>query len=430
MENIHWQWLLGRFCMIERLLEEYCHEFTVALSPLPPDSDAFPSSDWVSSSTNYSRAFSVLRFCTLHMSFAHIKVSKMARRVFYCIARLQLPQGLVFERVFSLLEGVDSTIERHMKRKLYALMEDHRVVPNEKSEIPISNGADLLSGRGAMPVLSATSFAVTNGTLPQVNVTASSPMTDVVTLVVSSLVSSSADDVLPDEVDGPRPMNSSTGGREVPEGLASLTEVAQNSASRCVMEIPRPLVEYADACVSTSPLPVQNGEIWVSQTMSEQQRQEIGSSNAPPTSQTDNAPVPNVTPVTHNTDKIPLSGAVVAKRPNPEAAVAARPDRIAMSLKGDSAYASFVMDRSVGSKESLCDSPPILSAQLDAAFGSSQVGLLTEDLSDLILSPSSRPEEKVSFKTEVATTPGNSPQRSASESLVCWCMQFQQFLWH
>lgn len=421
VENLHWQWILGRFCMLERLLEEYCHEFTVILSPLPPDSDAFPSSDWVASSTNYSRAFSVLRFCTFHMSFAHIKVSKMARRVFYCIARLQLPQGLVFERVFSLLQDVDSAIQGHMKRKLYALMEDYRVVQNGKSEVPVSSG-DNLPSSGLLPV-SATSSAVINGTLPQVNVTASSPVADVVTFVVSSLVPVSGvsfvtgaptDDTPADEADGPHPLNASTASKAFPERLAPLTAVAQEGAKGCITEIPRPLVEYADACVSTSPLPVQNGEIWVSQTMIERQAQETSTSNAS-VSQTDNTPVPNNTAITHNTDGTSSSAPVIAKPHNREVAVLTRPDNIAMSLQSD----SFLMNRSVGSKESLCDSPPILSAQLDAAFGSSQVGLLTEDLSDLILSPSSRPEEKVSFKTEVATTPQNSPQRSASELMLC-----------
>lgn len=385
VESLHWQWILGRFCMIERLLEEYCHEFTVSLLSSSPES---PHDDAIS--PDCSRTFSILRFCTFHMNFAHIKVSRMARRIFYYITRLQLNNEAVFEKACMLLDDVEPAIRRHMKRKLYSLLEDYRRIPQGKPET--SGFVEVVPSDAALLAMSS---EASQTALPQVSIIASSPVTDVVTFVMSTVTP-----IVPDAA-----ASSGTGlgvlesdGVDSPVVVGESTEwTSRGRVGESVAAVDQsPRVQYVDACVSTSPLPVHGPDLW-------SLRDEASDCGG-------------------LAKRFSVEMRCISEQCNSASSQASDASALAQDAVGSTDGApskivqpirtSFAFSTSMGSKESLYDSPPILSACLDAAFSVRRVGLLTEDLSDLL--PSSASEEKVSFKTEVASSPQNSPQRSAS----------------
>ena len=119
--SINWQWLLGRLCMLDRLLEEHSSEFEVV-------SGAFESAHVINEPRlNHDRSFAVLQFSAKHMSFAHAKVAKMVHRVFYNVASLQARVGgmAIVEQICSLLDEVDSSVRQHMRYRLQKVARDY-----------------------------------------------------------------------------------------------------------------------------------------------------------------------------------------------------------------------------------------------------------------------------------------------------------------
>ena len=73
---------------------------------------------------NYKRVLTLLRFSARYVNFAHVSVSKTVRRVFVCAARMQLHNDAVFAEICHLLDDVDAP---QVKRKLFMATEDfHR----------------------------------------------------------------------------------------------------------------------------------------------------------------------------------------------------------------------------------------------------------------------------------------------------------------
>ena len=117
VSQVQWQWLLGRFYILDNLLEEYPREFMVNKDKLV-DNNCDPP-------VNFTRIMDLLKFCAPVLSFPHSKVEKLARRIFYLTARLQIHNYSVLKEILQLLEDTDTTIRNSMKRRLLKLQEQY-----------------------------------------------------------------------------------------------------------------------------------------------------------------------------------------------------------------------------------------------------------------------------------------------------------------
>ena len=123
-----WQGLLGRLYMLDRLLEEYVSEFTVESNEHNDHAEA----TILDEAQNYDRVFSILNFCILLMSHTHSKVSKMARRVFFLLAKLQAHSRTVLKDISDLLDDVNVNIRTHLRRKLWRVAEEYSHLQRDK----------------------------------------------------------------------------------------------------------------------------------------------------------------------------------------------------------------------------------------------------------------------------------------------------------
>jgi hypothetical protein len=156
--SVHWQWLLGRLYMLDRLLEEHSSEFEATARVVSS------SSVTTEPRSNHDRSFSVLQFGALHMSFAHAKVAKMVHRVFYNIAALQAQVGgmAVVERICALLHDIDPHVRQHMRYRL------------QKVAIDYSTAAQTLNGSSKYGESNPVVFFVSAQTTPSLEMLADS----------------------------------------------------------------------------------------------------------------------------------------------------------------------------------------------------------------------------------------------------------------
>ena len=158
--TVQWQWLLGRFYMLNRILEDYPTEFIVhPQKDLPSKHDSAPR--------NYTKVMTVLKFTTPTLDHSH---GKCARRVFYLVALMQTHNREVFNEIGDLLNDLNTNIQVGMKRRLLRVAEEFhlsekvlRVVEKEEEE-------DLWMPLFTTPTLSATSTPRCNSPVSVLNV--------------------------------------------------------------------------------------------------------------------------------------------------------------------------------------------------------------------------------------------------------------------
>ena len=142
-DNVQWQWLLGRLLMLDRLIDEHPMEFIVKHDSECCEEVNFPPEHL----TNYNQLMSIIRFCLNALSNSHTKVAKEAKRVFIMAARLTAHQPAVFHQIMEMLSNVDSTLQLSMKKRLRGVAGEFHVaqkmawmVQQGASSIPLGAG--------------------------------------------------------------------------------------------------------------------------------------------------------------------------------------------------------------------------------------------------------------------------------------------------
>ncbi|NWS74001.1 M3K1 kinase, partial [Crotophaga sulcirostris] len=120
IESSNWQALLGRLCLIDRLLLEFPGEF-------------FPHvicGDIVQADTiidRYKKLLSLLTFTLQSIDNSHSMVGKLSRRVFLSAARMVARVPHVFVKLVEMLSVTSSTHYARMRRRLMAIADEMEI---------------------------------------------------------------------------------------------------------------------------------------------------------------------------------------------------------------------------------------------------------------------------------------------------------------
>uniref|UniRef100_A0A8C9VAH5 Mitogen-activated protein kinase kinase kinase 1 n=1 Tax=Scleropages formosus TaxID=113540 RepID=A0A8C9VAH5_SCLFO len=117
-EATNWQALLGRLCLIDRLLLEFPGEFYphIVSSADGPQSHALVE--------RYQKLLALLSFALQSIDNSHSMVGKLSRRVFLSAARMVARVPHVFVKLLDMLSVTSSTHYARMRRRLLAIAEE------------------------------------------------------------------------------------------------------------------------------------------------------------------------------------------------------------------------------------------------------------------------------------------------------------------
>lgn len=126
---VQWQWLLGRLCMLDRLVEEFPLEFTVAAS------ESGDPVDW-------RRSKAIVKFSLKAAQNTHNRISKVAVRVFLITARSAVQNIEVYKQIQNMIQDIvlDHSLLVKLKKKLMLMSEENRLL----SPAPSVYGGDAL----------------------------------------------------------------------------------------------------------------------------------------------------------------------------------------------------------------------------------------------------------------------------------------------
>nr|XP_056705014.1 mitogen-activated protein kinase kinase kinase 1 [Euleptes europaea] len=119
-ESNNWQALLGRLCLIDRLLLEFPGEFyphIVSGDVLQADTLA----------DRYKKLLSLLNFALQSIDNSHSMVGKLSRRVFLSSARMVARVPHVFVKLLEMLSMTSSTHHTRMRRRLMAIADEMEI---------------------------------------------------------------------------------------------------------------------------------------------------------------------------------------------------------------------------------------------------------------------------------------------------------------
>lgn len=133
-DTVSWQWLLGRLYILERLFEEFQNEL---LPRHPPDGTS--ADDEATSkvegataasptrSSNYERLLCCARFAVKAVSNSHMRISRMARHVFFLVAKFSAHMDNIVEDLEELLTDLDTKVALSMRKRLFRIVEDFQL---------------------------------------------------------------------------------------------------------------------------------------------------------------------------------------------------------------------------------------------------------------------------------------------------------------
>lgn len=113
-----WQWLLGRLCVLDRLLDEFPQEFQLQMVELNPADSGYKLQ-------HYDRLMTVVEFAFKALGSSHATVSKLARRIYICGARMAAAEPAVFNQVCDMLAKLDVSLQMRLKRRLKSMQGSH-----------------------------------------------------------------------------------------------------------------------------------------------------------------------------------------------------------------------------------------------------------------------------------------------------------------
>ena len=113
-----WQWLLGRLCVLDRLLDQFPEQFQIQMVSLQPLESGYKLQ-------HYDRLMTVVEFAFKALGSSHATVAKLARRVYICGARMAAAEPNVFRHVCDMLGKLDISLQMRLKRRLRSLQGQH-----------------------------------------------------------------------------------------------------------------------------------------------------------------------------------------------------------------------------------------------------------------------------------------------------------------
>ncbi|XP_059845367.1 mitogen-activated protein kinase kinase kinase 1 [Hypanus sabinus] len=119
-ESTNWQALLGRLCLIDRLLLEFPAEFY----PHIVSGGEGPIAQTELVLERYKKLLSLLNFALQSIDNSHSMVGKMSRRVFLSAARMVARVPHIFLKLIHMLSVTSSTHYTRMRRRLMAIAEE------------------------------------------------------------------------------------------------------------------------------------------------------------------------------------------------------------------------------------------------------------------------------------------------------------------
>ncbi|XP_040195509.1 mitogen-activated protein kinase kinase kinase 1 isoform X2 [Rana temporaria] len=120
-ESNNWQALLGRLCLIDRLLLEFPAEFY----PHIISGDVLQADAAIE---RYRNLLSLLNFALQSIDNSHSMVGKLSRRVFLSAARMVARVPHVYVKLLDMLSTTSSTHYSRMRRRLMAIAEEMDIV--------------------------------------------------------------------------------------------------------------------------------------------------------------------------------------------------------------------------------------------------------------------------------------------------------------
>ncbi|XP_048461095.1 mitogen-activated protein kinase kinase kinase 1 [Rhincodon typus] len=130
-ESTNWQALLGRLCLIDRLLLEFPAEFYPHI--VSNSEDPVVETELVLE--RYKKLLSLLNFALQSIDNSHSMVGKMSRRVFLSAARMVARVPRVFVKLIHMLSVTSSTHYTRMRRRLIAIAEEMDILDAIQSGI-------------------------------------------------------------------------------------------------------------------------------------------------------------------------------------------------------------------------------------------------------------------------------------------------------
>lgn len=109
-----WQWLLGRLCVLDRLLDQFPEQFQIQMVSLQPAESGYKLQ-------HYDRLMTVVEFAFKALGSSHATVAKLARRVYICGAKMAAAEPNVFRHVCDMLGKLDISLQMRLKRRLRSL---------------------------------------------------------------------------------------------------------------------------------------------------------------------------------------------------------------------------------------------------------------------------------------------------------------------
>ena len=168
--DVSWQWLLGRLYIIERLVKDFPTEF---LPRQRPDGASSESSLELIGATskgdeerpqNYDRLLTVAEFAVKAVSNQHARISRVAKRVFLLAARYAAHLESLVTEFFNLLNELDFTHKKSLKRQLEKIVADfqlseqlgrhlnvHNLIDRESSPVDSTSVTPLSSPKCVSP---------------------------------------------------------------------------------------------------------------------------------------------------------------------------------------------------------------------------------------------------------------------------------------
>ncbi|XP_028661250.2 mitogen-activated protein kinase kinase kinase 1 isoform X1 [Erpetoichthys calabaricus] len=121
-EANNWQALLGRLCLIDRLLLEFPAEFYPHIVSNGECHQPEPVAE------RYQKLLSLLRFALHSIDNSHSMVGKLSRRVFLSAARMVARVPSVFVKLLDMLSATSSTHYVRMRRRLMTIAEEMDII--------------------------------------------------------------------------------------------------------------------------------------------------------------------------------------------------------------------------------------------------------------------------------------------------------------
>ncbi|XP_056591976.1 mitogen-activated protein kinase kinase kinase 1 [Triplophysa dalaica] len=121
-EASNWQALLGRLCLIDRLLLEFPAEF---YPHIVSGGDCNQAQNVVE---RYQKLLPLLRFALQSIDNSHSMVGKLSRRIFLSAARMVTRVPHIFVKLLDMLNVTSSTHYARMRRRLLAIAEEMDII--------------------------------------------------------------------------------------------------------------------------------------------------------------------------------------------------------------------------------------------------------------------------------------------------------------